>query len=179
VLSLAVKDNVTLFAGLQGGTIRIFDLTTFSTIRVLSSGPADVLALCIAGDSCLATTASGQLQVEHICQARRYSQAADPPIYCKTWNSSFTLIDSIQAHSEIALSCASSISGAYLYSGGNDATIKVWQAMSSNISKQVQSESLQGRARLLQYFIGNLGLTYIASQVDYSPCLANSFGTVL
>ena len=61
------------------------------------------------------------------------------------------------AHNDIALCCTSSKDGRFIYTGGNDQVIKVWQARKAARAPVVmQSESLQGR---------------LASRSDDMPCL--------
>ena len=61
VLALAVKDESTLYAGMQGGIVRVFDLATFTVIRNLSAGLGDILSLHISDRTCAATSSSGHL----------------------------------------------------------------------------------------------------------------------
>lgn len=71
VLSLASRDDATLFAGFQNGMIRVFDLHTGSGIRNLSATTDDIMSLSLLQDSCIATTSNGNLQVGSSRVSRR------------------------------------------------------------------------------------------------------------
>jgi di- and tripeptidase len=123
VITLAVKDSTTLYAGLQGGSIRIFDLLTLTVIRVLAVGEADILTIVTTEDGCLATSADGMLY--------KYSQ-------------SFMLQVNLRAHQGLALSCISSRDGTIAYTGGNDGTLRIWQFPTLPSASPTRSEALQG-----------------------------------
>lgn len=55
------------------------------------------------------------------------------------------LESALQAHGDIALSCAASKDGAFLYSGGNDGTLKVWRGKTMEILSPTRSEAIQGK----------------------------------
>lgn len=125
VLALEVKDSTTLCASFQGGKIRIFDLATLTMLRTLSAGTEDVLSLARVGDACASTCADGSLQI---------------------WNRSFSLESSRSVHEGIALSCSASPDGQFIYTGGNDGTLKVWYRNSTQQALAQQSEALQGES---------------------------------
>ncbi|KAL7005333.1 hypothetical protein EMMF5_005170 [Cystobasidiomycetes sp. EMM_F5] len=132
VLSLASRDDATLFAGFQNGMIRVFDLHTGSGIRNLSATTDDIMSLSLLQDSCIATTSNGNLQL---------------------WSPAFLLDGTYHSHDGIALSSAVSADGTFIYTGGNDGTMKIWQIGSGN-QTIVQSDALEGRMfRLLTEFV--------------------------
>ncbi|GAA6037565.1 hypothetical protein JCM8097_006116 [Rhodosporidiobolus ruineniae] len=118
VLALAVRDN-TVFAGHQGGVIRIWDLDTLTCIRVLRPHNHDILTLSIlpSSSSLFAGSADGTIQ--------RY-------------DSSFRLVHQWSAHGasssapaspSIVLSSEISTGrerGNKLLTGGNDASVRIW-----------------------------------------------------
>lgn len=71
------------------------------------------------------------------------------------WNCNFLLEDESVAHDGIALSSAASAHSQYIYTGGNDGTLKVWQTSRHIVSMRYKaSEALQGRLfTLLAEFI--------------------------
>ncbi|KAF9584930.1 hypothetical protein BGW38_004625 [Lunasporangiospora selenospora] len=101
-LTLALHDGF-LFAGSQGGNIKIFDLETFQLIRSLIAHEDDVLALVVRG-------------------SQVYSASADGVV--KQWNRSFEPLQSWQDHKGSVLSLTSTRD--YLISGGSDKLIKLW-----------------------------------------------------
>lgn len=123
IITLAVKNGTTLYAGLQGGTMQIFDLHTLSLIRTLAVGDADILSIVVTDDGCLATTADGMLHV---------------------FSHSFMLEAAIKAHEGLALSCHSALGGRVVYTGGNDGTLKIWHFEKQQSKLPTRSEALQG-----------------------------------
>lgn len=67
-------------------------------------------------------------------------------VLSQVWNPSFLLETSQQAHEGIALCCTASADGQYIYTGGNDGTIKVWYSSQDAIASSLQSAALQGEA---------------------------------
>lgn len=107
VLTLAARQG-TLFAGLQGGCIDIWDLETWTLIRTLVAHDDDVLALCIRNRDLFSTSADGVV---------------------KRWDLSFRVAATWIAHEGIVLSCTTSNThdGHYrLLTGASDNLIKIW-----------------------------------------------------
>lgn len=128
VITLAVKNSTTLYAGLQGGSMQIFDLHTLCLIRTLAVGDADILSIVVTDDGCLATAADGMLYL---------------------YSHSFMLEAAIKAHDGLALSCTVAHGGRVVYTGGNDKTLKVWHFESQQSKQPTRSEALQGESQLL------------------------------
>ncbi|BGP43435.1 hypothetical protein JCM10449v2_007470 [Rhodotorula kratochvilovae] len=106
VLALAGRDN-TLFAGHQGGVIKVWDLDTLTCVRVLRPHQHDILTLSVLSTSLFSGSANGTLQ--------RFDLR------------SFALGGEWEAHRSIVLSSA--VGGerrGWLLTGGNDASLKVW-----------------------------------------------------
>ncbi|KAM0756418.1 Zn-dependent exopeptidase [Meredithblackwellia eburnea MCA 4105] len=123
VLSLAVRDN-TVFAGHQGGVIRVWDLDTFTCVRDLRSGSTDILTLSVLGDDF-------------------YSGAADGCV--QRWDKAFNVVSTWPAHSRTALaSTTSTWNGRFLITGGNDAMIKIWDILDDRPVAPSASLGFQG-----------------------------------
>ncbi|GAA5875874.1 hypothetical protein JCM1840_002961 [Sporobolomyces johnsonii] len=125
VLALAARDN-TVFAGHQGGVIKIWDLDTLTCIRNLHPHSHDILTLSVLGD--------------HL-----YSGGADGTIH--RWDKSFKLVHRWKAHHNIVLSSETSFSkGKHLLTGGNDASLKVWDIVDEDksLGRDVQQHGFQG-----------------------------------
>jgi len=118
-----VRNSTTLYAGLQGGSLRIFDLHTLTLIRTLSIGDDDVLAIVVTDDGCLATTADGMLYL---------------------YSHSFMLEAAIKAHDGLALSCIAADGGKVVYTGGNDGALRIWHFETQQSKFPTRSEALQG-----------------------------------
>ncbi|GAA5958312.1 hypothetical protein JCM3765_004788 [Sporobolomyces pararoseus] len=120
VLALASRDN-TLFAGHQGGVIKIWDLDTLTCVRTLHPHSLDILSLTILGDHLYSGASNGTIQ---------------------RWDRSFQLVHEWQAHDNIVLSSESSFMlGKHLLTGGSDASLKVWDIRDEDHS--VEREPLQ------------------------------------
>lgn len=64
------------------------------------------------------------------------------------WSPAFLLDGTYHSHDGIALSSAVSADGTFIYTGGNDGTMKIWQIGSGN-QTIVQSDALEGNAQHL------------------------------
>ncbi|GAA5821143.1 hypothetical protein JCM11251_001983 [Rhodosporidiobolus azoricus] len=137
ILALAVRDN-TVFAGHQGGMIRIWDLDTLTCVRVLRPHKHDILALSTLGSSLFSGSADGTIQ---------------------RWDSSFRLVHQWSAHDSLVLSTAVSFGkGNKLITGGNDASAKVWDITDADGSegREAGGNGFQGQmyhtlAKLVSY----------------------------
>ncbi|GAA6010624.1 hypothetical protein JCM11491_002998 [Sporobolomyces phaffii] len=120
VLALASRDN-TLFAGHQGGVIKIWDLDTLTCVRTLHPHSLDILSLTVLGDHLYSGASNGTVQ---------------------RWDRSFQLVHEWQAHDDIVLSSQASFTfGKHLLTGGSDASLKVWDIRDEDES--VEREPLQ------------------------------------
>lgn len=124
IIALALRNRTTLYAGLQGGSMRIFDLHTLTLIRTLSVGDADILAIVVTDDGCLATTADGMLYL---------------------YSHSFMLEASVKAHNGLTLSCMAAHGGRVVYTGGNDRSLRIWHFETQQGKLPTRSEALQGK----------------------------------
>ncbi|BGP27612.1 hypothetical protein JCM10295v2_006586 [Rhodotorula toruloides] len=127
VLALATRDN-TLFAGHQGGVVRVWDLDTLACVRVLRPHEHDVLALSVLSSSLYAGCANG---------------------WIKQWDlRTFKLEQAWEGHKSIVLSsegCKTG-GGGWLLTGGNDACVKIWdiRAEGGNNSTTPADRGFQG-----------------------------------
>jgi di- and tripeptidase len=114
VLALAAWDRNTLFAGLQGGEVEVWDVETARVVRSLPAHSDDVLAL-------LAVSMPGQTKC-------LFSASADGSV--RKWDASFKCVTEWRAHQDaIVLSLASLKStgiSATLLTGASDNLIKIW-----------------------------------------------------
>ncbi|KAM0790317.1 hypothetical protein ACM66B_003203 [Microbotryomycetes sp. NB124-2] len=138
VLAVATRDS-TLFAGHQGGVIKIWDLDTFTCVRNLRPHSDDILTLTVSGDFLYSGSADGTIQ---------------------RWNKAFNLAASWQAHDGIVLSSTSSRTsrnGRKFFSGGNDNVVRVWDAtqdeklMDEGMAKGFQGELFHRLSRFIAY----------------------------
>ncbi|GAA5904558.1 hypothetical protein JCM6882_004907 [Rhodosporidiobolus microsporus] len=137
ILALAARDN-TVFAGHQGGIIRIWDLDTLTCIRVLRPHSNDILALSTLGTSLFSGSADGTIQ---------------------RWDASFRLVHQWSAHDSLVLSTAVSFGkGNKFVTGGNDASAKVWDIADADGSQGrekggngFQGEMFHTLAKLISY----------------------------
>ncbi|GAA5842241.1 hypothetical protein JCM3766R1_005079 [Sporobolomyces carnicolor] len=130
VLALAGRDN-TLFAGHQGGVIKIWDLDTLTCIRTLRPHSLDILNLTTIGDHLYSGASNGTIQ---------------------RWDRSFKLVHEWQAHDKIVLSSeASFMLGKHLLTGGSDAALKVWDIRDEDhsIEREPLQHGFQGSPTLL------------------------------
>ncbi|GAA6060784.1 hypothetical protein JCM10212_005433 [Sporobolomyces blumeae] len=120
VLALAARDN-TLFAGHQGGVIKIWDLDTLTCVRTLHPHSDDILSLTVLNDHLYSGSSNGTIQ---------------------RWDRSFKLVQQWKAHDDIVLSSEGSFSlGKHLVTGGSDASLKVWDIRDEDES--IEREPLQ------------------------------------
>jgi len=61
VLSLAIRDDTLLYAGLQDGEIVIWDLETFACIRTINIHEADVMTMSVLGGDVYTSGADGRV----------------------------------------------------------------------------------------------------------------------
>lgn len=75
VHALAVRENTTLYAGEQGGAIRVWDLETLTCIRTLSGHREDVLTMTVLpGGDLFSGCAGGVLTVRRLLTQRLLSE---------------------------------------------------------------------------------------------------------
>ncbi|GAA5873250.1 hypothetical protein JCM8547_008613 [Rhodosporidiobolus lusitaniae] len=137
ILALAARDN-TVFAGHQGGIIRIWDLDTLTCIRVLKPYAHDILTLSVLSSSLFCGSADGTMQ---------------------RWDPSFRLVHQWTAHDSIVLSSGVSfVRGNKLVTGGNDASVRVWDIADGDGSPEAhyggngfQGEMFHTLAKLISY----------------------------
>ncbi|KAF7299223.1 Beta-Ala-His dipeptidase [Mycena indigotica] len=114
IFSLVVKDDSTLFAGCQDGSVKVLDLGTKTLVRslIVQEG-VDVLSLSITGSDLYACSADGNVQ--------RFS-------------ASFDCTAAWKAHNGIVLSSiiTTDKTHATLITGGNDDHIKMWELSTSS-----------------------------------------------
>ncbi|KAH8921636.1 Zn-dependent exopeptidase [Atractiella rhizophila] len=106
VMSLAIVES-TLYAGHQGGIIKVWDLETMTCIRTLKGHKDDVLSLSVVGRELFSASANGQVV---------------------RWSPSLNKVASWVAHDGRALSIASLVDDGrnVLFTGGSDNCVKVW-----------------------------------------------------
>ncbi|BGP20053.1 hypothetical protein JCM10213_003563 [Rhodosporidiobolus nylandii] len=111
VLALAVRDN-TVFAGHQGGIIRIWDLDTLTCVRVLRPHGHDILTLTVLPNALFAGCANGSIQ--------RFDSSFRP---VHQWDAhpGKSATEGIVLSSEVSF-----VKGNKLVTGGNDASVRLW-----------------------------------------------------
>lgn len=153
VSSSSSKSSHTLFAGLQGGAIDVFDLETFALIRTLPSHQDDVL--CLTSVSELESSSSSALDPTlspTLSPPCLYSGSADGEI--RKWNEGFEmnqqwkahddgiilslgLVDSSRRSRNMNASQSSSIvqKSLLLVSGSSDKLLKFWDIFSKSVPR--------------------------------------------
>lgn len=154
VLALKARNDGTLLVGLQGGAIRVFDLLTSATIRTVATGTSDVMSISLFGAGFVAALASGDLQVRASClriciactsaQKPPQTHSAHLTSRCQFWSQAFLLESVVQAHKSIALCCLGTHDATSVLSGGNDGSLRLWQAKKPTGPSPLRSEALQG-----------------------------------
>ncbi|KAK4046917.1 hypothetical protein OIO90_006399 [Microbotryomycetes sp. JL221] len=155
VLTVATRDS-TVFAGHQGGVVKIWDLDTFTCVRNLRPHGHDILTLTVSGDFLYAGSGDGTVQ---------------------RWDKAFNLVSSWTAHDGIALSSCitpttssnmSSVAttrrksrvrgGTKLLTGGNDNIVRLWDARDDEtrssdegLTKGFQGELFHRLAKFVAY----------------------------
>nr|GAT50616.1 beta-Ala-His dipeptidase [Mycena chlorophos] len=113
IYSLVVKDDSTVFAGCQDGSVKVLDLDTKTIVRsIIVQEGVDVLSLSMVGGDLYACSANGKVQ--------RFSASFD----C---TASWTAHDGIVLSSIITEDAVRPT----LITGGNDHHIKMWELSSS------------------------------------------------
>ncbi|GAA5877521.1 hypothetical protein JCM3774_005895 [Rhodotorula dairenensis] len=118
VLAFAARDN-TLFAGHQGGVIKVWDLDSLTCVRILRPHRHDILALSVLGSSLFSCAANGTVQ---------------------RWDlRTFRLGGEWLAHHNIVLASdvrtlRRSRTQGWLLTGGNDATVKIWDVRDDDVT---------------------------------------------
>ena len=140
VLALA-SWKTTLFSGLQGGEVEVWDLETCTLVRTIRAHTDDVICLETCPESGLLFTAGADGRVH-------------------TWDRSFRCINRVQAHDGIVLSLAK-IRGAagveadaneeatkisQLITGSSDNLIKIWDTVPVQITRELATAALQKEA---------------------------------
>ncbi|GAA5984956.1 hypothetical protein JCM11641_005597 [Rhodosporidiobolus odoratus] len=149
VLALAVRDS-TVFAGHQGGVIRVWDLDTLTCIRVLRPHDHDVLTLTVHSSSLFSGLADGSIQ---------------------RWDSSFRLVHQWHAHDSIVLSSEISFAkGNKLITGGNDASVRVWDIAETDGSSQREGEGNGFQGELYHYLAKLISYRTIADDTHREEC---------
>ncbi|ORY68046.1 hypothetical protein BCR35DRAFT_294767 [Leucosporidium creatinivorum] len=118
VLAVAGREN-TVFAGHQGGVVKVWDLDTFTCVRTLRPHHHDILTLTLLGPPSSPTLFSG---------------ASDGTI--QRWDRGFNLVQSWEGHQGIVLASTSTGGaglgaggggfGRRLLTGGSDNVLKIW-----------------------------------------------------
>ncbi|PWN46394.1 Zn-dependent exopeptidase [Ceraceosorus guamensis] len=139
VLALASWGSCTLFAGLQGGDIEVWDVETGRVVRTLHAHDDDVLALVTVGS----------IADEDTCIL--YSASADGRI--RRWDASFKCTADWVAHNGIVLSIASlpqavGNQGNIVLTGASDDRIKVWDLLFSPGTLEKHSRPTAGPSSL-------------------------------
>ncbi|KAG9028121.1 hypothetical protein FS842_004810, partial [Serendipita sp. 407] len=165
VLSLVVR-NGTIYAGCQGGHIKVWDLETKTLIRTLiadsppenvgTGASADILSLSIIGGVLYACMGNG---------------------WCQSWSSNFQSIGFWKAHDGIVLSSVGTLPAGQVESsstvlfatGGADANIQLWsvEVPSGSRRPQIRAGTLKAENDLqaaLAEFVG------IPSVVNVEAC---------
>ncbi|POY70603.1 hypothetical protein BMF94_6381 [Rhodotorula taiwanensis] len=118
VLAFAARDN-TLFAGHQGGVIKVWDLDSLTCVRILRPHKHDILALSVIASSLFSSSANGSVQ---------------------RWDlRTFRLAGEWKAHDNIVLASdvrtlRRSRTQGWLLTGGNDATVKIWDVRDEDVT---------------------------------------------
>ncbi|BGP03427.1 hypothetical protein JCM10021v2_007160 [Rhodotorula toruloides] len=151
VLALATKDN-TLFAGHQGGVVRVWDLDTLTCVRVLRPHEHDVLALSVLSSSLYASCANG---------------------WIKQWDlRTFKLENAWEGHKSIVLSsevCRTG-RGGWLLTGGNDASLKVWDLRSEDTKDSVMPADRGFQGELFHTLANFVAIKTIADDAHREDC---------
>ncbi|KAL8283220.1 hypothetical protein RQP46_005998 [Phenoliferia psychrophenolica] len=151
VLALAVRNN-TVFAGHQGGVIRVWDLDTFTCVRDLRPHSIDILTISVLGDDFYSGAADGSLQ---------------------RWDKAFNIVSTWPGHSETVLaSTTTSLNGRFLITGGNDAVIKIWDILDDKPSASAptgfQGPMFHALSKLVSY-------RTIANDANREECRQGAF----
>ncbi|GAA5844298.1 hypothetical protein JCM9279_001759 [Rhodotorula babjevae] len=151
VLTLAVRDN-TLFAGHQGGVIKVWDLDTLTCVRVLRPHQHDILTLSVLSTSLFSGSASGTLQ---------------------RWDlRSFALVGEWDAHKSIVLS--SEVIGGegrgLLLTGGNDASLKVWDVKEDGEASPARSHDHGFQGELFHTLAKFVSIKTVADSPHREDC---------
>ncbi|BGP11341.1 hypothetical protein JCM10049v2_007246 [Rhodotorula toruloides] len=151
VLALATKDN-TLFAGHQGGVVRVWDLDTLTCVRVLRPHEHDVLALSVLSSSLYAGCANG---------------------WIKQWDlRTFKLENAWEGHRSIVLSsevCGMG-GGGWLLTGGNDASLKIWDIRAEDTKDSATPAERGFQGELFHTLANFVAIKTIADDAHREDC---------
>ncbi|GAA5998967.1 glutamine amidotransferase subunit DUG2 [Rhodotorula paludigena] len=170
VLALASRDN-TLFAGHQGGVIKVWDLDTLTCVRVLRPHEHDILTLSVLSSSLYSGSANGTLQ---------------------RWDlRTFKLVHEWEAKCSIVLSSETRKKGSgddgkgWLLTGGNDASLKVGELFHTlakfisikTIADEAHREDCRQGALCLKRVLRELGAdtVLLPGAADKNPIVLATF----
>ncbi|KAJ9476237.1 putative di- and tripeptidase DUG2 [Pseudozyma hubeiensis] len=176
ILALA-SWKTTLFSGLQGGEVEVWDLETCTLVRTIRAHADDVICLETCPESGLLFTAG-----------------ADGKVH--TWDRSFRCISRLQAHQGIVLSLAQVRSGlsdamqgaedafepdiagpaskvSQLVTGSSDNLIKIWDAVPLQLQTS-SSSARQAPLSALQRGADRLSLDHATPSLSSTPIAAAS-----
>ncbi|KAG0655005.1 hypothetical protein C6P46_001294 [Rhodotorula mucilaginosa] len=142
VLAFAARDN-TLFAGHQGGVIKVWDLDSLTCVRILRPHNHDILALSVLSSSLFSSAANGTVQRWDLRTFRLGGE--------------WLAHDNIVLASDVRTLRRSRTQG-WLLTGGNDATVKIWDVRDDDVTSPLspldrgfQGELFHTLAKLVSY----------------------------